>query len=143
MEGLCPLPQFLIYFRKHTARVKILEFFIVMLSQFLQFILFPQFSGHQPHMNAVQKIKLLLFSILSQTPWQGAQTMLYCALSHELEPETSEAPPPPLYYKDCAPAEASPNATDERVSRLLWEASERYTGLFTGESGTVVPADKS
>ena len=64
-----------------------------------------------------------------QTPWQGCQTTLHCALSRELEPAAKDAPQPALYYEDCAPKEPASTATDERVAALLWAASERYTGL--------------
>ena len=65
----------------------------------------------------------------SQTPWQGCQTTLHCALSRELEPSSKDAPQPALYYDDCQPTAPASTATDESVAFLLWGASERYTGL--------------
>ena len=62
-------------------------------------------------------------SFLFQTPQQGAQTTIYCAVSEELEGVTGK------YFSDCKVANESQKAKDDGLAKKLWEISEKYTGL--------------
>ncbi|GFU70199.1 retinol dehydrogenase 14 [Trichonephila clavipes] len=53
-----------------------------------------------------------------RTPYQGAQTILHCAVSEEVESESG------LYYRDCQKEAFASVAEDERVAKRLWEVSE-------------------
>jgi len=53
----------------------------------------------------------------------GAQTSVYCAVAEELKDASGQ------YFKDCALAECSALAKDEKVAEQLWKLSEQLTGL--------------
>lgn len=53
----------------------------------------------------------------------GAQTSVYCAVAEELKDASGQ------YFKDCAQAECSALAKDEKVAEQLWKLSEQLTGL--------------
>lgn len=54
-----------------------------------------------------------------KTPFNGAQTTLYCCLSSLLEDETG------CYYEECRLSEAHRRALDEDAQKRLWDWSER------------------
>ncbi|CAL1296915.1 unnamed protein product [Larinioides sclopetarius] len=54
-----------------------------------------------------------------RTPYQGAQTILHCAISEEVESESG------LYYKNCEKEAFAKVAEDENVAKKLWEVSEQ------------------
>lgn len=56
---------------------------------------------------------------------QGAQTVLHCATSEELESESGK------FYRDCSIYE-SPKKLDPDTAKKLWEVSEQLVGLKTG-----------
>ena len=60
-----------------------------------------------------------------QTPEEGAQTTIYCAVSEELEDTSGH------YYMDCKEAEdqASDLSKDMKLAGKLWEQTEKATGL--------------
>ena len=65
-------------------------------------------------------ILLLVF----KTPWQGAQTTIYCAVSEELEGVSGQ------YLVDCKiqqPKTAA--ATDDNMAERLWQLSCKMVGL--------------
>ncbi|KAM7415697.1 hypothetical protein PAMA_017975 [Pampus argenteus] len=53
----------------------------------------------------------------------GAQTVIYCAVSAEVEKHSGG------YFVDCRPASLRPFARDAGVAKKLWEASERLVKL--------------
>lgn len=61
--------------------------------------------------------------MLPQTPEDGAQTSIYCAVSEDLECVTGK------YFSDCKVTEEGDRAKDDAVAKKLWEISERLTGL--------------
>ncbi|XP_026072500.1 retinol dehydrogenase 11 [Carassius auratus] len=70
--------------------------------------------------------KRLLFMPLFffvKTPWQGAQTTIYCAVSESLQDSSG------LYYSDCAVKEAAPQGRDDAAARRLWDLSASMVGL--------------
>ncbi|XP_061077245.1 retinol dehydrogenase 14-like [Conger conger] len=59
---------------------------------------------------------------LLKTPWQGAQTTIYCAVDESLEGVSG------LYYSDCAPKEAAPQGRDDAAAKRLWDVSAAMVG---------------
>ena len=58
------------------------------------------------------------------TPLEGAQTTIYCAVSEEMEGVTGQ------YLADCKiQRPANPQATDNELAEQLWEASAKMVGL--------------
>ena len=65
-----------------------------------------------------------VFSVFWKTPWQGAQTTIYCAVSEEMEGVSGQ------YLADCKIKKlTNPQATDDTVGEKLWEASAQMVGL--------------
>uniref|UniRef100_A0A671PUW9 Si:ch211-107o10.3 n=1 Tax=Sinocyclocheilus anshuiensis TaxID=1608454 RepID=A0A671PUW9_9TELE len=58
-----------------------------------------------------------------KTPWQGAQTTIYCAVDESLQNTSG------LYYSDCAPKEAAPQGRDDAAACRLWDLSASMVGL--------------
>ncbi|XP_028835197.1 retinol dehydrogenase 12 isoform X1 [Denticeps clupeoides] len=65
--------------------------------------------------------------LLMKTPWEGAQTSIYCAVTEGLECKSG------CYFSDCAETEAAPEGRDDVVARRLWEESARLVGLNVEE----------
>ncbi|XP_051574809.1 retinol dehydrogenase 13 isoform X2 [Myxocyprinus asiaticus] len=61
--------------------------------------------------------------LLMKTPWQGAQTSIYCAVTEGLEKKSG------CYFSDCAEKDPAPEGKDDAVARSLWEESARLVGL--------------
>ncbi|XP_036390953.1 retinol dehydrogenase 12 [Megalops cyprinoides] len=61
--------------------------------------------------------------LLIKSPWEGAQTTIYCAVEESLEKTSG------LYYSDCAPKEAAPQARDAATAKKLWDVSASMVGL--------------
>ncbi|XP_027004963.1 retinol dehydrogenase 13 [Tachysurus fulvidraco] len=69
---------------------------------------------------------LTLFSfLLMKTPWQGAQTSIYCAVTEGLGDKSG------CYFSDCAEKEPGPEAKDDELAQKLWDESARLVGLTT------------
>ena len=65
-----------------------------------------------------------LFAIFVKTPWQGAQTTIYCAVSEEMEGVTGQ------YLADCKITKTgNPQATDDELAEKLWEVSAKLTAV--------------
>ena len=72
-----------------------------------------------------KKIILLPVALLIvKTPWQGAQTNIYCAVAKELDGVSGH------YFADCKEKEPSPAALDELASKQLWSLSLKLTGPY-------------
>ena len=78
------------------------------------------FLQHWPCLNVKQPCSV---KFLQQTPEDGAQTPIYCAVSEEIEGITGK------YFSECEVAKEGNAAKDDAVPRKLWEASEKLTGL--------------
>jgi len=65
----------------------------------------------------------LITLVAAKSPWEGAQTTLYCALSEECGKEGG------YYYSDCKrQAGAHKQMGDAVVAKKLWEVSEQLVG---------------
>ena len=67
-----------------------------------------------------------MFKVVSRffakTPWEGAQTTIYCAVSEEMEGVTGQ------YLADCQIKKTSNSqATDDQIAEKLWEVSAKLT----------------
>ena len=59
-----------------------------------------------------------------KTPWEGAQTTIYCAVSEEMEGVTGQ------FLYDCQIVKPkNRQATDDQIAERLWEASAKLVGL--------------
>ncbi|KFQ27107.1 Retinol dehydrogenase 12, partial [Merops nubicus] len=58
-----------------------------------------------------------MLSFLLKTPWEGAQTSIYCAVAEELDSVTGQ------YFSDCQPAYVSPRGRDDETAKKLWNVS--------------------
>ncbi|KAK2902776.1 hypothetical protein Q8A67_007489 [Cirrhinus molitorella] len=73
-----------------------------------------------PMLKTVLSLPCLL---LMKTPWQGAQTSIYCAVTEGLERKSG------CYFSDCAEKDPAPQGKDDEVGRRLWEKSAQLVGL--------------
>ena len=65
---------------------------------------------------------MVVSRFLAKTPWEGAQTTIYCAVSEEMEGVTGK------YLADCRIKKTNnPQATDDQVTEKLWEVSAKLT----------------
>lgn len=65
-----------------------------------------------------------------KTPWQGAQTNIYCAVAEELRGVSGK------YFADCKEAKLeTAAATDEEAAERLWNISTKMVGLNGEEDG--------
>jgi retinol dehydrogenase-13 len=70
------------------------------------------------------RLVMIPVEYVMKTPFNGAQTTLYCAINSAVEKDTG------LYYSDCAEKLPSidPGLIDEHQKRL-WTISEKAVGL--------------
>ena len=71
-------------------------------------------------------MKILLAPVallILKTPWQGAQTTMYCAVDKELEWVSG------LYFSNCKKKKPEPQVLDELAAEKLWALSVKLTGL--------------
>lgn len=61
--------------------------------------------------------------MLIKTPWEGAQTTIYCAVEENLANESG------FYYSDCARKTPAPQAQDDDAAKRLWDLSASMVGL--------------
>lgn len=59
---------------------------------------------------------------------EGIQTILYCAMSPDLEGVTGK------YYRDCKEGTPHKGVHDIDCQRVLWEKSVKIVGLVEGEA---------
>ncbi|XP_073693218.1 retinol dehydrogenase 11-like [Garra rufa] len=76
-----------------------------------------------PSMPLWKKILAIPFFFFLKTPWQGAQTTIYCAVDESLQNASG------LYYSDCELKEAAPRGRDDAAARRLWDLSASMVGL--------------
>lgn len=65
---------------------------------------------------------LKIFQTFHKTPWEGAQTTIYLAVSPEINKSG-------FFFKDCREARSSRAVQDLESATKLWELSERYVNL--------------
>ena len=58
-----------------------------------------------------------------KTPWQGAQTTIYCAVAEELEGVSGR------YFADRRDKDIMTQATTDEAIERLWELSCQWSGL--------------
>ncbi|XP_016118426.1 retinol dehydrogenase 14-like [Sinocyclocheilus grahami] len=76
-----------------------------------------------PSLPLWKRLLFLPLFFFVKTPWQGAQTTIYCAVNESLQNTSG------LYYSDCAPKEAAPQGRDDAAARRLWDLSASMVGL--------------
>lgn len=80
--------------------------------------------GRYMEISLWMKILLLPVGLLIlKTPWQGAQTTIYCAVDKEVDGVSG------FYFADCKRKEPAPQALDELAAEKLWSLSVKLTGL--------------
>uniref|UniRef100_A0A3P8RPI5 Si:ch211-107o10.3 n=1 Tax=Amphiprion percula TaxID=161767 RepID=A0A3P8RPI5_AMPPE len=70
-----------------------------------------------------KKMIFLPLLLLIKSPWEGAQTTIYCAV------DESQANVSGLYYSDCALKQPRPQALDDAAAKKLWDLSASMVGL--------------
>ncbi|XP_073693217.1 retinol dehydrogenase 11-like [Garra rufa] len=76
-----------------------------------------------PSMPLWKRLLFMPLFLLLKTPWQGAQTTIYCAVDESLQNASG------LYYSDCALKEAAPQGRDDAAGHRLWDLSASMVGL--------------
>ncbi|XP_066488893.1 retinol dehydrogenase 12-like isoform X2 [Tiliqua scincoides] len=64
-----------------------------------------------------------IFSIFLKTPYEGAQTSVYCAVAEELESVSGK------YFSDCMPAYVSSRGRNDETAQKLWQVSCEVLGI--------------
>ena len=64
-----------------------------------------------------------LYRFVVKTPFNGAQTTIYCAVDKNVENDTGK------YYSDCEEKQPKPSARIEKEQEKLWHLSALATGL--------------
>uniref|UniRef100_A0A3B4A0N7 Uncharacterized protein n=1 Tax=Periophthalmus magnuspinnatus TaxID=409849 RepID=A0A3B4A0N7_9GOBI len=75
-----------------------------------------------PTMSLWKRIIAMPLMMLIKTPWEGAQTTIYCAVEESLANETG-------FYYDCARKTPAPQAQDDAAAKRLWDLSASMVGL--------------
>ncbi|XP_066504473.1 retinol dehydrogenase 13 isoform X4 [Hoplias malabaricus] len=70
-----------------------------------------------PFMALWKRILYAPFFLLLKTPWEGAQTTIFCAVDESLQNTSG------LYYSDCAVKAEAPQAKDDAAAKRLWDLS--------------------
>lgn len=70
-----------------------------------------------------KKMLFHTFKWIIKSPWEGAQTTIYCAVDESLANVSG------LYYSDCAPKKPAPQALDDAAAKKLWDLSASMVGL--------------
>lgn len=76
-----------------------------------------------PSLSLWKRLLFMPLYFFVKTPWQGAQTTIYCAVDESLQNTSG------LYYSDCAPKEAAPQGRDDAAASRLWDLSTSMVGL--------------
>ncbi|XP_024138416.1 retinol dehydrogenase 12 [Oryzias melastigma] len=76
-----------------------------------------------PTISLWKRVLFKPFSFFIKSASQGAQTTIYCAVEEKLQNESG------LYYSDCAPKTAAPQALDDEAAKRLWDVSASMVGL--------------
>ena len=69
-------------------------------------------------------LQLLFYPFAFQTPWQGAQTSIHCAVAEELEGVTGKQ------FVECRMTDLKlPPSLNDKAGEKLWRISAEMTGL--------------
>ena len=72
----------------------------------------------------LQCLITLLLTLLLKTPWQGAQTIIYCAVAEELEGMSGR------YFGDCQEEVLKTAVSmDDQAAERLWKVSSEMVNL--------------
>ena len=66
-----------------------------------------------------------LYRFVVKTPFNGAQTTIYCAVDKGVEKDTGK------YYSDCQEKQPNPSARIQNEQERLWHLSALATGLVS------------
>lgn len=86
-------------------------------------IVWTNLGRYRPIPLLLKPILLPLAKLILQSPWQGCQTILYCACAEELEGETGK------YYGKCKEQPWSKISLDDHLAKQLWDHSVKLTNL--------------
>ena len=89
-------------------------------------IVWTELARHSTINPVLKYLAYPLLILILKTPWQGAQTAIYCATEPTLEEVSGQ------YFGDCRQKECAPQAKDDGIAKKLWEVSEEMTGLSQG-----------
>lgn len=70
-----------------------------------------------------KRVLLMPFFRMIKSPWEGAQTTIYCAVDESLASSSG------LYYSDCAVKKPAPQALNDAAAKKLWDLSASMVGL--------------
>ncbi|XP_054627638.1 retinol dehydrogenase 13 [Dunckerocampus dactyliophorus] len=70
-----------------------------------------------------KRILAMPFLMMIKSPWEGAQTTIFCAVDESLTNASG------LYYSDCAVKTPAPAVLDDAVAKRLWVLSASMVGL--------------
>ncbi|KAL6488060.1 hypothetical protein MHYP_G00046860 [Metynnis hypsauchen] len=73
--------------------------------------------------STVMSLLFTLFSMFLKTPWEGAQTSIYCAVAEELHSISGK------HFSDCAPASIAPQGRCDETAQKLWDVSCELLGI--------------
>ncbi|XP_039992769.1 retinol dehydrogenase 12 [Xiphias gladius] len=73
--------------------------------------------------STLMAVFMTVFSVFVKTPWEGAQTSIYCAVAEELHSVSGK------HFSDCAPAFVAPQGRSEETARRLWDVSCELLGI--------------
>ncbi|XP_026233714.1 retinol dehydrogenase 11 [Anabas testudineus] len=76
-----------------------------------------------PSLPLWKRMLIIPMGMLIKSPWEGAQTTIYCAVDESVSNNSG------LYYSDCAPKKAAPQAQDDAAAKKLWDLSTSMVGL--------------
>ncbi|XP_026233715.1 retinol dehydrogenase 13-like [Anabas testudineus] len=76
-----------------------------------------------PSLPLWKRMLLVPLMMIFKSPWEGAQTTIYCAVDESVSNNSG------LYYSDCAPKKAAPQAQDDAAAKKLWDLSTSMVGL--------------
>uniref|UniRef100_A0A3Q2QMW8 Si:ch211-107o10.3 n=1 Tax=Fundulus heteroclitus TaxID=8078 RepID=A0A3Q2QMW8_FUNHE len=76
-----------------------------------------------PHWAWWKRTLASVLMMIVKSPWEGAQTSIYCAVEESLANESG------LYYSDCARKKPAAQALDDAAAKRLWDLSASMVGL--------------
>ena len=66
---------------------------------------------------------MLIALVFLKSPWEGAQTTIYCAVDESLEGISGK------YFSDCKVTSSSKASLDDDMAEHLWQVSTELVGL--------------
>ncbi|XP_053130471.1 retinol dehydrogenase 12 isoform X2 [Hemicordylus capensis] len=80
-------------------------------------------SSDLPRYSIFISVASKIFHVFLKSPYEGAQTSVYCAVAEELESVSGQ------YFSDCKPAYLSSRARDDETANKLWQVSCELLGI--------------